>query len=128
LTVHGATDQAIAAGFAMVNVSSRYLSPDLNKQNRATQPAWSTHNQPRDAQLAVDKVRQLPRRSRTGDAGYDALSIVVIDCVNDGSHVELITAPPAPQAGDIYHYASMVDRLSHIYATRFQTLYPVHDL
>jgi len=122
LTVHGATDQAIAAGFAMVNISSRYLSPDKNKENRAKRPAWSTHNQPRDAQLAVDKVRQLPRRSRTGDTGYDALSIVVIDCANDGSRVDLVTAPPAPQVGDIYHYASMIDRLSHIYATRFKDL------
>jgi hypothetical protein len=122
LTVHGATDQAIAAGFAMVNISSRYLSPDKNKENRAKRPAWSTHHQPRDAQLAVDEVRQLPRRSRTGDTGYDALSIVVIDCANDGSRVDLVTAPPAPQVGDIYHYASMIDRLSHIYATRFKDL------
>jgi hypothetical protein len=122
LTVHGATDHAIAAGFAMVNIATRYLSPDLNKQNRALQPMWSTHDQPRDAQLAIDKVGQLPRRSRTGDAGYDALSIVVIECTNDGSRVTLVEKPPAPQAGDIYHYASMIDRLSHIYATRFKDL------
>ncbi len=31
LTVHGASEQAIAVGFTMVNVSERYLSPDLNK-------------------------------------------------------------------------------------------------
>ena len=122
LTVHGATDQAIAAGFAMINIAERYLSPDLNKRNRATNPEWSVHNQPRDAQLAVDKVRQLPRRSKTGDTGYDALSIVVVDCANDGSPVNLVTTPPAPQPGDIYHYASMIDRLAHIYATRFRDL------
>src|SRR5581483_336963 len=122
LTVHGASDQAIAAGFVMVNISRRYLSPDLNKRNRAIDPAWSTHDQPRDAQLAVDKVRQLPRRSRTGDTGYDALAIVVIDCANDGSPVRLLTTPPAPQQGDIYHYDSMIDRLAHIYATRFRDL------
>lgn len=122
LTVHGASDQAIAAGFAMVNLSSRYLSPDLNKGNRATNPEWSVHNQPRDAQLAIDKIRQLPKRSKIGDTGYDALSIVVIECPNDGSPVGLVTAPPAPQSGDIYHYASMIDRLGHIYATRFKDL------
>jgi hypothetical protein len=70
LTVHGATDQAIAAGFTMINISSRYLSPDMNKQNPATDAIWNTHHQPRDAQLAIDKVRQLSRRSRTGDTGY----------------------------------------------------------
>lgn len=122
LTVHGATDQAIAAGFAMVNIASRYLSPDLNKKNRATDPEWSEHKQPRDAELAVDKIRQLPKRSKTGDTGYDALAIVVIDCVNDGSPVGLVSSPPAPQPGDIYHYASMIDRLAHIYATRFKDL------
>lgn len=122
LTVHGATDQAIAAGFAMVNISDRYLSPDLNKKNRASDPEWSTHQQPRDARLAVDKIRQLPKRSKTGDTGYDALSIVVVNCPNDGSPVELVAEPPAPQPGDIYHYASMIDRLGHIYATRFKDL------
>jgi hypothetical protein len=122
LTVHGATDQAIAAGFVMVNVSSRYLSPDMNKQNRAAEPIWSAHNQPRDAQLAVDKARQLPKRSKIGEVGYDALAIVVVDCANDGSDVKLVSSPPAPQPGDIYHYASMIDRLAHIYATRFKDL------
>lgn len=121
-TVHGSSDQAIAAGFAMINVASRYLSPDLNKQNRVAAPVWSVHDQPRDAVLAVDKVRQLPRRSKVGDAGYDALAIVVIRSENDGSPVELIETPPAPQAGDIYHYASMIERLSHIYTTRFRDL------
>ena len=122
LTVHGATDQAIAAGFAMVNIAQSYLSPDLNKRNRAADPEWSTHNQPRDAQLAIDMVRQLPKRSKTGETGYDAISIVVVNCMNDGSPVELVSTPPAPQAGDIHHYASMIDRLAHIYATRFKDM------
>ncbi|WP_271065701.1 hypothetical protein [Caulobacter sp. NIBR1757] len=122
LTVHGATDQAIAAGFAMINVAERYLSPDLNKKNLGTDPEWSTHNQPRDATLAVDKIRQLPKRSKPGDTGYDALAIVVIDCPNDGTPVKLVEAPPSPSPGDIYAYASMIDRLSHIYATRFKDL------
>lgn len=122
LTVHGATDQAIAAGFVMVNVAPRYLSPDLNKRNRRDEPEWSVHNQPRDAELAVAKVRQLPRRSRTGDTGYDALSIVVVNCANDGGPVELVTTSPAPRPGDIYHYTAMVERLAHIYSTRFKDL------
>lgn len=122
LTVHGATDQAIAVGFAMVNIADRYLSPDLNKKNRVTDPEWSAHQQPRDAGLAIDKIKQLPKRSKTGDVGYDALAIVVADFTNDGSQVRLFEERPAPQPGDIYHYASMVDRLSHIYSTRFKDL------
>jgi len=122
LTVHGASDQAIAAGFAMVNIAERYLSPDLNKRNRRDHPEWSDHHQPRDAQLAIEKVRQLPKRSKPGDTGYDALAVVVIECRNDGSAVNLIETPPAPQPGDIHHYSSMIDRLAHIYATRFKDL------
>lgn len=122
LTVHGSSDQAIAVGFTMVNLAEHYLSPDLNKKNRETEPDWSRHKQPRDAQLAIDKIKQLPRRSKVGDVGYDALSIVVIDMPNDGSPAELIKAPPAPQPGDIYHYDTMIARLSGIYATRFKDL------
>jgi hypothetical protein len=122
LTVHGATDEAIAAGFVMVNIAKRYLSPDLNKANREKNPAWSTHDQPRDAKLAIDKARQLPRRAKTGDTGYDALAITVVDCANDGSPVKLVTGPPAPPSGDIYDYSSMIIRLSHIYSTRFKHL------
>lgn len=122
LTVHGSSDQAIAVAFTMVNEAKDYLSPDLNKKNRASDPEWSHHNQPRDAGLAVDKIKQLPRRSKVGDVGYDALSIVVIDMRNDGSPVTLVKSPPAPKPGDIHDYDTMLARLSAIYATRFKDL------
>jgi hypothetical protein len=122
LTVHGASEQAIAVGFAMVNASPAYLSPDLNKKNRATDPEWSMHNQPRDAQLAIDKAKQLPRRAKAGDIGYDGLAVVVIDMANDGNPVTLVTTPPAPAASDIFNYDSMITRISGIYATRFKDL------
>ncbi|MPZ35544.1 MAG: hypothetical protein GEV13_32050 [Rhodospirillales bacterium] len=111
-TIHGAHDLAIAAGFVMINAAERFLSSDLNKKHRATDPEWSTHDQPKSVNIAIDKVKQLPRRSKTGMDGYDALSIVVIDCINDGSPVSLVTRPPAPQPLDVFHYASMIDRLS----------------
>lgn len=118
-TIHGSHDMAIAAGFVMINASERFLSPDLNKQYRATAPQWSTHVQPKSVTIAIDKVKQLPRRSKVGMDGYDALSIVVIDCVNDGTVVKLVDQPPAPQQQDVYHYVSMVDRLRGLYDTRF---------
>lgn len=118
-TIHGSHDLAIAAGFVMINAAERFLSPDLNKKHRATDPEWSTHDQPKSVNIAIDKVKQLPRRSKTGMDGYDALSIVVINCINDGSPVSLVTRPPAPQPLDVYHYASMIDRLRGLYDTRF---------
>lgn len=122
LTVHGASDEAIAVAFTMVNAAELYLSPDLNKKNRPSDPEWSRHKQPRDAQLAIDKIKQLPRRSRVGDVGYDAISIVVIDMSNDGSPVLLVETSPSPPKGDIYNYEGMISRLSGIYATRFKDL------
>jgi len=122
LTVHGSSDQAIAAGFAMVNASLDFLSADLNKGNYPLYPQWSKHNQPRDAALAVDKVKQLPRRSKTESEGYDAFSVVVVNCKNDGSPVQLVENYPAPSNNEIYHYSNMIDRLSHIYMTRFKEL------
>lgn len=122
LTVHGASEQAVAVAFTMINVASEYLSPDLNKKNRQSEPEWSLHKQPRDARLAVDKIKQLPRRAKADEVGYDALAVVVIDMRNDGTEVGLIHGDPAPQAGDIYHYDAMLTRLSGIYATRFKDL------
>ncbi|MBR1197789.1 hypothetical protein JQ574_17475 [Bradyrhizobium sp. AUGA SZCCT0158] len=122
LTVHGASEQAIAVAFTMVNLADTYLSPDLNKKNRSADPEWSRHRQPRDAQLAIDKIKQLPRRSKVGDVGYDAISILVIDMANDGSPPKLATGIPSPPNGDIYNYKNMIARLSGIYATRFKDL------
>lgn len=121
-TVHGANDQAIAVGFAMVNVAERYLSPDLNRDVHLLGERWSTHRQPRDAEITVDKIRQLPRRTRTGDVGYDAMAIVAVSMANDGSPVLLHEAAPAPASGDIHHYDAMISRLSATYATRFKDL------
>lgn len=118
-TVHGASDAAIAAGLVMINIAERFLSPDLNKKNRTTAPDWSSHVQPKAVEITIDKVKQLPRRSKTGIAGYDALGIVVIDCVNDGSQVNLYGKAPAPQLHDNYHYTTMIDRMRGLYDTRF---------
>lgn len=122
LTVHGNSEQALAVGFAMINVASTYLSPDLNKKNRELAPEWSTHVQPRDALLAVEKARQLPRRSHTGETGYDAFAIVAVELTNEGSPVRLVKTPPAPQPGEIFFYDNMITRLSGLYATRFKDL------
>lgn len=117
--VHGASDHAIAAGFVMLNASSRFLSPGRNARHSVDGLKWNSHPQPKFSQITMDTVKQLPRRSKPGTEGYDALAVAVIDCKNDGSPVSLVTTSPAPQPGDVYHYASMIDRLGHVYSTRF---------
>lgn len=118
-TIHAAHDSAIAAGLVMINIADRFLSPGRNQQIRSSAPNWSKHKQPSSTGITVNKVEQLPRRAQTGVPGYDALGIVVVECVNDGSPVKLHSAPPAPKIGDIHHYVMMLDRLRGIYDTRF---------
>lgn len=119
LTVHGAHDLAIAAGFVAINAASRFLSPSRNTPFDPGKLVWNSHKQPRSVEVTVDKIKQLPRRSKPGVDGYDALAITVVDCANDGSPVSLLTGEPAPQARDTYHYSSMIDRLQGLYDTRF---------
>lgn len=122
LTVHGAHDTAIAAAFVMVNAANKFLSSDKNKKNFKNSPEWTKHNQPKSVKITIDKVQQLPRRSRLGTDGYDALAIVAVNCVNDGSAVTLYTQDPAPQPRSLGHYSSMIERLRAIYDTRFAQL------
>ena len=119
LTVHGAHDLAIAAGFIAINAAPRFLSPSRNAPFDADRLIWNQHKQPKCIEITTEKVRQLPRRSKPGENGYDALAITVIDCVNDGSPVSLSTDEPAPQPKDTYYYGSMIDRLQGLYETRF---------
>ena len=59
-TIHGAHDSAIAAGLVIINIAKRFLSPDLNKENRISNPRWSAHPQPKSVMITIDKVKQLP--------------------------------------------------------------------
>lgn len=123
-TVHGDNDHAIAAGLVLVNAAPNFLSTDRNKFPKGAMPdCVSLHKQPRDAQLIVDGLRELQRRSKVGDAGFDGLGVVVVDCANDGSRVTVVSAtPPAPALTDDFDYRRFVARLAQLYSTRFSSL------
>jgi hypothetical protein len=112
LTVHGASADAIAVGFVMVNSASTFRSP--GRQGELTR-----HDQPRVTDRVINKIHDLPRRTRPGEEGFDALGITVVDCANDGSPVGLVLGAPAPQRSDDFHYDQMVRRIAHLYDTRF---------
>lgn len=123
LTVHGAADQSIAVGLAMVNAARTFLSPDLNKLGLAElNPTVSSHQQPHDADRVIEKLKELPRRNRPGEAGFDALAIVVVDCANDGSNVTVVTDPPGLSMRDDYHYEQAVRRVANDFAYRFSSI------
>lgn len=110
LTIHGNADKAIAVGFVMVNLAEDFVSPTAKKPTK--------HKQPGVTERVIEKMKELPRRSSTQQDGFDALSIVVVKCQNDGSPVTLVKDGPAPEAGDIFNYEMMIQRLADLYEAR----------
>jgi hypothetical protein len=116
--VHGSAEMAIAAGFVMVNIAEWFVSPDLNKSDGPLRV--TTHKQPRAAASVIQKVLEIPRRATTSAHGFDALAIVVVDCVNDGkTPVRIVDGPPAPAWTDPVHYDSLIARVVQLYESRF---------
>jgi hypothetical protein len=116
--VHGSAQNAIAAAFVMINVADWFVSPEMNKSGG---PRFVTHHkQPRATTSVIEKVLEIPRRVDTSAAGFDALAIVIVDCVNDGSTpVRVVSEEPAPQPGNQLHYDSMIARVVQLYESRF---------
>jgi hypothetical protein len=124
LTIHGDTDSAIAAAFVIVNLADTFISPLRAPWTiDAAHPApINRHRQPAATVSVIEKILQIPRRSATGGPGYDAIGLTVIDCKNDGTPIQLVSAPPAPQPGEPFFYDTFIDRLETIYATRFSAV------
>lgn len=120
LTVHGASGQALAVGLVMVNAADYFISPEL--QTSTARDVYSTHNQLGDAAGVVNKIREIPRRGTGSGHGFDGLGIVVVRAVNDGSPVELVAPPPAPQPGEIFYYDDVLSRVSNEYDTKFAAI------
>jgi hypothetical protein len=119
LCVHGASKQALAIGFVMVNASPTFVSGDLNRRPLEEGAVVSTEPQPKSLMRVLDKVAEIPRRSNIRETGFDGLGVVVIEGVNDGTPFVLRSDPPAPQPGDTFHYDSMILRMANEYDTSF---------
>ena len=120
LIVHGASERALALGVVLVNAAPTFVSPDRNRFDTSVQlPNGNPHNQPHAVDVVDHMVRELPRRTRPGEVGYDALGIVDLDCRNDGTPVTVVSGPPAPPPGDPLHYDSMIHRAAQQYELLF---------
>lgn len=83
----------------------------------------SPHTQPAAAVGIVNKIREIPRRRGAQTEGYDGLGVVIVDAPNDSiAPVRLVTAPPAPQPGDVLHYDTMITRVANEYDTTFANI------
>jgi hypothetical protein len=122
LTIHGDTNSAVAAGFAMINIAETFVSPLRNPWSlNGHRAIVNHHRQPADARSAVEKILELPRRSGTVNEGFDAFGIAVIDCANDGRPVRRSDEPLVTAAAGL-SYDHLIGRLAQLYATRFQAL------
>lgn len=122
-TIHGHADEALAAGFVMINFANQFTSPDRNKHDLSrTERVVNSHDQPKATERTIEKVTELRRRSKTGDHGFDAIGIMLVDCANDGSPCNVVTSPPAPPASDPFHYDQLIERVAALYQTRFHGL------
>lgn len=79
----------------------------------------STHRQPKDTQVILDKFAQLPRRANATGVGFDGVAMIVVECDNNGGTVAVRRTPPAPAGGSTFNYDNMIHRVAGEYATRF---------
>lgn len=103
-----------------MNNSDSFISSVTNNFSLAARPMiWSRHRQPDDMLRVIDKVLEIPRRSRSSEVGFDGIGISVLNFKNDGGPVTVVSAPPAPQPGDSFHYGNMIVRMANEYDTTF---------
>jgi hypothetical protein len=118
-TIHGDTGGAIAAGYVLINCADTFVSPDRNRRKiRRGKADTNIHKQPAIALKTLEAMMKLPRRSHDQEHGFDAFGISMLHCCNDGTPVVIDTVANS-QVPNIVTYASLVQRLAHLYATKF---------
>jgi hypothetical protein len=121
-TIHGDTSGAIAAAFVMINSAESFISSDRNKGRvRAGKLVRNIHKQPDVALKVLEKVMELPRRSDERGQGFDAVGVTMIQCRNDGTPVTIDTGMNG-HVPEIARYDALVQRLGHLYATKFAAI------
>lgn len=121
-TVHADTQQAIAVGFAMVNASTTFLSADMNKYDLRERHATVNTHPGNAVTRTIAKLREIDRRTGPGTDGFDAFGTIVVSMRNDGTPVDLVTAPPAPQPDDVDSYQRMIGRITQTYDLTFASI------
>lgn len=117
--VHQGSRDTIAGGITYVNIAKSFISPLRQQPGKAVE--ITPHRQPDVTSSMIRHLRGLPIRNGLDDVGLDAYSTFVVDVDNQG-RVELWEQPPAPQPGDADHYETFIERISALYADRYEDL------
>ena len=122
--INGHASHAVAAALVMVNSADEFISPVRNTGNYDTPPIEKNRHreQPSPAGRVIETVAQLKRRSDDRERGFDAIGIIVVDMINDGSPCQLVTVAPAPSRSDSMHYDNLINRAAAQYTQRFASL------
>ena len=120
LTVHGASDQALAVGLVMINAADTFISPELQT---ASKPA-TCYSHPRAASSTRERVIAQDRR-RSRAAAPAALTVSTASASSSFAPPTTghrsSSSPPRPllSPATIFYYDDMLSRVSNEYDTRF---------
>lgn len=126
--LHHYSDDAIAAGVVLLNISQSFFSPLRNSTVRCPKcahtfsPTSATlHKGPEDlVEFGVELFRNLPVRAATQSIGLDAVGVIVVDHSNaPASKATIWEVPPAPKVGDPLHYNHFIQKICQLYTKRF---------
>ncbi|WP_143500081.1 hypothetical protein [Pseudomonas sp. Irchel s3a10] len=120
-TIHGDTESAIAAGIVMINMATEFISTDRNEFDLTKYPPNISTHKEGQAEKVITGMREIQRRSRPSDTGFDGMGILLLNCRNDGiTPVTVDTVEPRVlPLNDDFNYGRFIERLAHLYATRF---------
>lgn len=104
---------SVVGGIVMVNVANRFRSPlrdDITEHRNIRRLVKET----------IEIFKQIPRADVEGGTGIEAVGIIVVNHTNIPSdQTRLVTAPPAPQVGDVCHYQKSLRLIREALEQRF---------
>lgn len=107
-----AAPSCLSVSYTLVNGANSFVSPGEGKVKK--------HNQPSDATNVLAMIaKAIPTAHNQPNFGYDAIGASLINCQNDGSTVNIVTAAPAPTHTDFIYYERMMRTLCGQYRNRF---------
>lgn len=114
--MHSHFPGAVTGGILLINAADRFKSP-LRDEDDIT-----VHERIEDlAPETVDIFRDIERSEGEISPNVDGVACIVVRHTNmdDETATELITDPPAPQAGDVLHYHTFLENVIETFENRW---------